>query len=51
MEDIDLGYRLTTAGYRIRVDPSLQGKHLKRWNFPSLLKADLFYRAIPWIAP
>jgi len=48
IEDIDLGYRLRKAGYRIRLLKELQVKHLKRWEFLSLLKADFLYRALPW---
>jgi GT2 family glycosyltransferase len=48
IEDIELGYRLKTAGYRIRLLKTLYGKHLKRWDVVSLLKADFFGRALPW---
>ncbi|HLO51275.1 MAG TPA: glycosyltransferase family 2 protein [Kamptonema sp.] len=48
IEDIELGYRLKAAGYRIRLCKSLQVKHLKRWDAISLLRADFFYRALPW---
>jgi glycosyltransferase involved in cell wall biosynthesis len=48
VEDIELGYRLKNAGHRIRLCKTLQVKHLKRWGVVSLLKADIFYRAIPW---
>jgi GT2 family glycosyltransferase len=48
IEDIDLGYRLKKAGYRIRLLKGLQVKHLKRWDVFSLLKADFLYRALPW---
>jgi len=48
IEDIELGYRLKQAGYRIRLCKDLQVKHLKRWEMGSLLKADFFYRALPW---
>ena len=48
IEDIDLGYRLRKAGYRIRLVKELQVKHLKRWGVISLLKADFLYRALPW---
>jgi hypothetical protein len=27
---------------------ALQGKHLKRWNASSMLRADFFARALPW---
>ena len=48
IEDIELGYRLKKAGCKIRLLKKLQVKHLKRWNILSLLKADIFYRALPW---
>lgn len=48
IEDIELGYHLKKAGYRIRLLKTLHVKHLKHWNVPSLLKADFFYRALPW---
>lgn len=48
IEDIELGYRLRAAGYRIRLDKQLQGKHLKRWTLVSWLRADIRDRAIPW---
>lgn len=50
IEDIDLGYRLKRSGKRIRSLKKLHVKHLKRWNLRSLLKADFFYRALPWTA-
>jgi GT2 family glycosyltransferase len=48
IEDIELGYRLKQAGYRIRLGKDLQVTHLKRWRFFSLLKSDFFDRALPW---
>lgn len=48
VEDIELGYRLKAAGYKIRLDKALQVKHLKRWGIISLIKADVFDRAVPW---
>jgi hypothetical protein len=48
IEDIELGYRLKRAGYSIKLCKDVQVKHLKRWGTRSLLKADFFYRAIPW---
>ncbi len=48
IEDIELGYRLTRYGYRIDLNKNVQVKHLKRWGIRSLLKADFFYRALPW---
>jgi GT2 family glycosyltransferase len=48
IEDIELGYRLKKEGRSIRLIKSLQVKHLKRWGLFSLLKSDIFQRAIPW---
>ncbi|GAB4385723.1 MAG: hypothetical protein Kow00121_50970 [Elainellaceae cyanobacterium] len=48
VEDIELGYRLKRAGYRIQLCKAVQVKHLKRWEFISLLRAEFFYRALPW---
>ena len=48
IEDIEFGYRLKKAGYRIRLEKELEVKHLKRWGMLSLLRADIIYRAIPW---
>lgn len=48
IEDIELGYRLVSAGRKIRLNKQLQVKHLKRWTVRGLLRADIRYRAIPW---
>lgn len=48
IEDIELGYRLRKAGYRIMLDKRLQAKHLKNWEWRSMLKTDIFNRAVPW---
>jgi GT2 family glycosyltransferase len=48
IEDIELGYRLRQAGYHIQLCKTLQVKHLKRWEPGSLLRAEFFYRAVPW---
>ena len=48
IEDIELGYRLRRAGYGIHLLKQVKVKHLKRWSAMSLLKADFFYRALPW---
>jgi len=48
MEDVDFGMRLSRAGGTIALDRELQGKHLKPWSFLSMIRSDLFDRAIPW---
>ena len=50
IEDIELGYRLTRAGHRVRLCHDLQVTHLKRWTPLSLLRTDIFDRGIPWTA-
>jgi cellulose synthase/poly-beta-1,6-N-acetylglucosamine synthase-like glycosyltransferase len=48
IEDIELGYRMHQAGYRILLDKELQVQHLKEWRLGSLLRADIYCRAVPW---
>jgi len=48
IEDIALGARLRNLGHRIRLDRTLQVKHLKRWTFANMVRTDLMKRAIPW---
>ena len=48
IEDIELGYRLREAGYRIKLDKQLQVTHLKKWTVVSFVKTDILYRALPW---
>jgi glycosyltransferase involved in cell wall biosynthesis len=46
--DVDLGYRLSAQGLRLRLDPDLQVKHLKHWTLGSLVRTDFNLRALPW---
>jgi GT2 family glycosyltransferase len=48
MEDIALGYELKARGHRIRLEKGLLAKHLKRYTLRSLVKSDVFDRAVPW---
>jgi len=48
IEDIELGVRLRQRGYAIRIEPDLQGQHLKAWHFANLLRTDIVQRAYPW---
>ncbi|MGB3532883.1 MAG: glycosyltransferase [Microcoleaceae cyanobacterium] len=50
IEDLELGYRIKAAGYTIGLRKSILVKHLKEWRPISMLKADFFYRALPWTA-
>jgi GT2 family glycosyltransferase len=47
-EDIELGYRLSSRGYRIVLDPSLQVRHNKRYTLRGMIESDVLHRAIPW---
>lgn len=48
IEDIELGVRLRQAGHKIRLDKNIQAKHLKKWKAVSLLRTEVFCRALPW---
>jgi GT2 family glycosyltransferase len=48
IEDIELGWRLREAGYRIRLQKDVTVKHHKRWRLWSLIRTDLFDRGVPW---
>jgi glycosyltransferase involved in cell wall biosynthesis len=48
IEDIELGTRLRANGYHILLDKEIQAKHLKKWKIISMVKTDIFCRAIPW---
>ncbi|MGB3735134.1 MAG: glycosyltransferase [Ilumatobacter sp.] len=48
IEDIELGERLTAAGHRIDVVPSIQVTHLKRWTLTSMIHTDITKRGVPW---
>jgi len=49
IEDIELGMRLAASGARIRLDPDLQGSHLKAWTVAGMVRTDLLVRGAPWI--
>lgn len=48
IEDIELGTRLARIGEKIRVDGAIQVEHRKQYRFRSMVRSDLFDRAIPW---
>lgn len=49
IEDIELGYRLTQAGYRIALARDVQVTHLKRWTLSSMVRTDVLQRGVPWM--
>ena len=48
IEDIELGERLTRAGFHIEVVPTIQVTHLKRWTLTGMVHTDVTKRGIPW---
>jgi glycosyltransferase involved in cell wall biosynthesis len=49
IEDVELGMRLVANGARIRLDPMIQGTHLKRWTLLGMLRTDFARRGVPWV--
>ena len=49
IEDVELGLRLTDAGHRIELAPDIQGKHLKGWTLPAMVRCDALQRGVPWL--
>jgi hypothetical protein len=49
VEDIELGMRLHARDRRVILDPAIQGKHLKKWTFATMIKTDLLRRGVPWV--
>jgi GT2 family glycosyltransferase len=50
IEDIELGMRLAARGARMKLDPMLQGTHLKRWTLKEMVRTDFHGRGVPWVA-
>ncbi len=50
VEDVDLGDRLARHGFTIRLEPAIQGTHLKRWTLRSMSWTDFSRRGVPWVA-
>ena len=48
IEDIELGMRISEAGYFIGSVPEIQVQHTKRWTLRNLVYTDVFLRGIPW---
>lgn len=48
IEDIEMGYRMADAGYRIGFRPDLVVKHLKVWTLRGLVRTDVLDRGVPW---
>jgi len=48
LSDVEFGYRLHLAGHPVRIDPSIQVVHHKRYDLAGLLRSDFYGRAVPW---
>lgn len=48
LEDIELGYRMSRLGLRVRLCKNLQLTHCKHYSLGGLIYSDLFGRAVPW---
>lgn len=49
IEDIEFGYRLARAGFRVILARDVLVSHRKRWTLVSTIRTDLFHRGIPWM--
>jgi hypothetical protein len=50
IEDVELGMRLVAREAQIRLDPDIQGTHLKRWTLLGMLRTDFARRGVPWVS-
>jgi hypothetical protein len=48
IEDVELGRRMRAAGMQIRLERTIQVKHLKRWTLAGMVRTDVTRRGIPW---
>src|SRR4029453_3206883 len=49
IEDIELGVRLRQPGFTIRLEPDLQARHLKSWDFADMVRVDILQRTLPYV--
>jgi GT2 family glycosyltransferase len=50
VEDVELGLRLADRGFRLCLDPSVRGTHLKAWTLGEMVRTDVLRRGAPWVA-
>ena len=48
IEDVELGIAISSAGGQILLEKDLLAKHLKHWTLGSIVRTDIFQRAVPW---
>jgi cellulose synthase/poly-beta-1,6-N-acetylglucosamine synthase-like glycosyltransferase len=49
LEDVELGFRLVRARYRILMAKDIEVTHHKKYTFWSLVSSDVYGRVIPWV--
>jgi len=49
LEDIELGYRLRQSGAHLILDPTIEGTHLKAWDFRLMAITDFRDRGLTWM--
>ena len=47
LEGVELGHRIRRLGFRILLDPAIQGAHMKAWTLRSLLVTEARDRGVP----
>lgn len=50
IEDIEFGYRVRDAGWRILLVKDMTCTHLKDWGLVDMVRTDVFRRGVPWMA-
>lgn len=49
LDDVELGYRMSSQGHQILLNPDIQGTHLKRWTLNGMVATDIVGRGVPWV--
>lgn len=49
VEGAEFGRRIRGAGFRIWLNPSIAGAHLKEWSLVSSLRTDMLNHGLPWM--
>jgi glycosyl transferase family 2 len=49
IRDVEFGMRLKATGAEIRLDPAIQGRHLKAWRLAEMVRTDFARRGVPWV--
>ncbi|HEY8175057.1 MAG TPA: glycosyltransferase family 2 protein [Gemmatimonadaceae bacterium] len=49
LEDLELGRRIRSSGYRVQLRPEIQVTNLKRWTLGGIIATEIFDRGVPWM--